>query len=66
METTYTYKEQRNPDGSKKDSWTKTVTDNGTVIEKYMVYEDPYKSDFMKLFEKITPEEKQFLKDILK
>lgn len=39
METKYTYKLQ----GNGKDSWTCEVTDNGVVVDRYMVYEDPTK-----------------------
>lgn len=37
METTYTYKKQ----GNGKDSWTCEIKEGETLIDRYMVYEDP-------------------------
>lgn len=63
MTITYEYKLQ----GNGKDSWVKIITnDNGIEVEKSMVYEDPYKSELIKLFEKATPEELNIIKNKLK
>jgi hypothetical protein len=55
----YTYKLQ----GDGRDSWKRTDTVTGMVD---MVYEDPTKSELIKMFEKATVEELKIIKDKLK
>lgn len=63
----YSYKKQ----GDGRDSWTVTETDdNGQLINRYMVYEDPTVKpvpnvDVIKLLQSLSPEEITQIKQIL-
>jgi len=60
----YTYEYKKQGDGT--DSWVAIETnDKGIVVNKYMVYEDPFKSDFIKMLEKASIEDLKFLKNKL-
>lgn len=65
--TTYEYKRQ----GDGRDSWTVTETDqNGNVLNKYMVYEDPNKPavpnvDVVALLQSLPQEQIEQIRQIL-
>lgn len=59
-----TYNEKIQGDGSL--SWVCVETEKGQVINKYMVYENPYKNSFVEEFKKLTQEELNQIKTLLK
>jgi len=62
MPITYTPYRQ----GNGVDSWIAVETDStGEVISKYMVFEDPYKKETIRSFEKLTTEEIASFKSII-
>lgn len=66
METTYTYKKQ----GNGKDSWTCEIKDGETLIDRYMVYEDPNiipvpSVDIVALLQSQPPEVLEQIKQLL-
>jgi hypothetical protein len=62
MSATYTYKRQ----GDGKDSWAVSETDSeGTVINRYMIYENPEKTDTRRKFESLPETDLSAIKSII-
>ena len=62
MPTTYAYKRQ----GDGRDSWIATETDSeGTVINRYMVYENPEKTSTRRSFESLPENDLSAIKSII-
>lgn len=62
MATTYTFARQENG----VDAWIAIETDDdGQAVSKYMVYEDPYKKETIRNFEKLSTEEIASFKSLI-